>query len=159
MEKVKQQWVLSIWAYPLPHQKLAIFFKILLFHFDLYKAMNPSFAFVFFFLFFHFRRCGGRGVHRSAQMNTFLWKTWKNFQIILKSYMFYMNIDYISLIIYEYYCLYCFVWLFDWWCLTPFSTIFQLYRDIVAVSFIGGGNQMIPWKPQTCQKSLRNFII
>jgi hypothetical protein len=41
--------------------------------------------------------------------------------------MLYINIDYISLIIYEYYCFYCFVWLFDWWCLTPFSTIFQLY--------------------------------
>ena len=34
----------------------------------------------------------------------------------------------ISLIIYEYYCFYCFVWFFDWWCLTHFSTIFQLYH-------------------------------
>ena len=31
-------------------------------------------------------------VHRSAHMNTFLWKTWKNFQIILESYMLCMNI-------------------------------------------------------------------
>jgi hypothetical protein len=36
---------------------------------------------------------GEGGVHRSAHMNIFLWKTWNNFQIILKSYMFYINID------------------------------------------------------------------
>jgi len=37
------------------------------------------------------------------------------------------------------------------WCLMPLSTIFQL---IVEVSFIGGGNRSIPWKPPTCCKSL-----
>jgi len=36
------------------------------------------------------------------------------------------------------------------WCVTPLSTIFQLY--IVAVSFIGGGNRSIRRKPQTSRK-------
>ena len=43
------------------------------------------------------------------------------------------------------------VW-FGLLCLTPLSTIFQLY--IVAVSFIGGGNRRR--KPQACRKSLTN---
>jgi hypothetical protein len=118
VEKVKNQCVLSIWTYPLPHQKLAILFKILLFHFDLFKAMKLSFVFVFFFSFYSFRRCGG-GVYTGPPI-------WIPSRERLE--MLYINIDYISLIIYEYYCFYCFVWLFDWWCLTPFSTIFQLYR-------------------------------
>ena len=38
---------------------------------------------------------------------------------------------------------------FVWWCLTPFSTIFQLYR----------GSQFYWWrKPPTCRKSLTNSI-
>ena len=37
----------------------------------------------------------------------------------------------------------------------PFSTIF---RFIVAVSFIGGGNRSTWIKPQICHKSLTNFI-
>jgi hypothetical protein len=41
-------------------------------------------------------------------------------------------------------------------CLTPLSTIVQLYRQ--AVSFIGGGNRNIRRKPLTCRKSLANFI-
>ena len=42
------------------------------------------------------------------------------------------------------------------WCLTPLSTIYQLY--IVMVSFIGGGNRGTRRKPPTCRKSLTNFI-
>ena len=41
------------------------------------------------------------------------------------------------------------------WCLTPLSTIFQLY---CGVSFIGGGNWKTWRKPQTCRKSPTNFI-
>jgi hypothetical protein len=41
---------------------------------------------------------------------------------------------------------------FGFRCLTPLSTIFQLYR---AVSFIGGGTQR---KPTTYRKSPTNFI-
>jgi len=44
-----------------------------------------------------------------------------------------------------------------WWCLMPLSTIFQLHEYIMAVSFIGGGNQSTQRKPLTCPKSLRNF--
>ena len=44
------------------------------------------------------------------------------------------------------------------WCLTPLSTIIQLYR-IVAVSFIGRGNRSTRRKPPTCRKFLTNFII
>jgi len=40
-------------------------------------------------------------------------------------------------------------------CLTPLSTIFQLYHGS---QFIGGGNQSSSRKPQTCRKSLTNFI-
>jgi len=35
------------------------------------------------------------------------------------------------------------------------STIFQLYRD---AQFIGRGNRRTRRKPQTCRKSLTNFI-
>jgi hypothetical protein len=38
--------------------------------------------------------------------------------------------------------------------LTPLSTLFQLYRYIVAVSVIGGGNRSTRKKPPTCRKSL-----
>jgi hypothetical protein len=34
----------------------------------------------------------------------------------------------------------------------------QYFSYIVAVSFIGGGNRSIQRKPQTCRKSLTNFI-
>jgi hypothetical protein len=37
------------------------------------------------------------------------------------------------------------------------ATIFQL-QYIVSVSFIGGGNRSTQRKPQTCHKSLTNFI-
>ena len=41
------------------------------------------------------------------------------------------------------------------WCLTPLSTIVQLY--IMAVSFIGGGNWSTQKKPPPCRKSLTHF--
>ena len=41
-----------------------------------------------------------------------------------------------------------------------FLSLFQQYFSyIVAVSYIGGGNQSTQWKPTTCRKSLTNFII
>jgi hypothetical protein len=43
------------------------------------------------------------------------------------------------------------------WCLTPVSTIFQLY--IVAVRFICGGNRRNWIKPQTCRKSDKLYHI
>jgi hypothetical protein len=42
------------------------------------------------------------------------------------------------------------------WCLTPHSTIFQLYRQ--AVRFIARGNRCTRIKPLTRLKSLTNFI-
>ena len=41
-------------------------------------------------------------------------------------------------------------------CLLP--TIFQLYKCIVAVSFIGGENRSAQRRPWTCRKSLTNVI-
>jgi len=41
------------------------------------------------------------------------------------------------------------------WCLTPLSTIFS---NIMAVSFIGGGNRSTRRNLPTCGKSLTNFI-
>jgi hypothetical protein len=46
-----------------------------------------------------------------------------------------------------------FVWFMA---LKPLSTIFQL--NIMMVSFFGGGNRSTRRKPQTCCKSLTNFI-
>ena len=46
-------------------------------------------------------------------------------------------------------------WLVGLWCLTTFSTIFQLYRGC---HFIGEGNRSTQRKPSTCRKSLTNFI-
>ena len=48
-----------------------------------------------------------------------------------------------------------FVCLLAWWCLTPLSTILQLYR---AVIFIGGGNRSTRRKPPTRRKAITNFI-
>jgi len=41
------------------------------------------------------------------------------------------------------------------WCLTQLQ---QYFSYIVAVSFIGGGNQSTRRNPQTCHKSQTNFI-
>jgi len=42
------------------------------------------------------------------------------------------------------------------WCLTHFQ---QFFSYIVAVSVIAGGNRNTRRKPQTCHKSLTNFIM
>jgi hypothetical protein len=44
------------------------------------------------------------------------------------------------------------------WCLTPLSTIFQLFY-IMMVSFIDGGNRSTWRKPLTCSKSLTIYHI
>jgi hypothetical protein len=46
------------------------------------------------------------------------------------------------------------VW-FGLWCLMSLQ---QYLSYIVAVRFTGGGNHSTPIKPQTCRKSLTNFI-
>ena len=45
-------------------------------------------------------------------------------------------------------------WWFGLWCLSDFQ---QYFSYIVAVSFIGGGNQSTRRKPLTCRKSLTNL--
>ena len=45
------------------------------------------------------------------------------------------------------------------WCLTPTSTLFQLWRGHATVSFIGGANRSTRRKPPTCRKSLTNYDI
>ena len=47
-------------------------------------------------------------------------------------------------------------WVSGFWCLMPLSTIFQ---NIVAVSFIGGGNQSTQRKPPTCRKSFYHIML
>jgi len=45
---------------------------------------------------------------------------------------------------------------FGLWCLTPLSTIFQLYRGD---HFIGGVNRSIRRKPPTCDNSLYHIML
>ena len=47
-------------------------------------------------------------------------------------------------------------WIFEFWCSTPLSVIFQQY--IMATSFSGGGRRSTRREPSTMGKQLANFI-
>ena len=80
-----------------------------------------------------------------------LWEVYELFILIMFWKMLYINLAYTII------NLSTTVW-FGLWCLMSLSTIFQLSLYIVAVSFIGGGNQSTWRKPLIYRKSLTNFI-
>jgi hypothetical protein len=99
MEKNKQQF-LSIWTYLFLYQNLPFYLEYFHFIFIISSRRWIYLLFLFSFFFLLFKEVcvgGGRGeegcVNCSAHKYTFLFKTWKTFHFILKSYMYYMIID------------------------------------------------------------------
>ena len=68
--------------------------------------------------------------------------------------MYYLSVN-INLIIVFIFTLCINLKCYEFWCLTPLPTIFQLYRG---GKFIGGGNRRIRRKPLTCRRSRANVV-